>query len=381
MVRTRWSAGTTPGLGRSPRRVAHGIRFVQYPALACAVLLAASSAHGDTPAHDSPTTTSAPARGSWAAPVPPFTELIKSTAPDNRTATAQASEASSTSMTPHARTDMGVPATVLSAYEHGERVLSQEKPGCHLGWAMLAGIGKVESGHADFGSVRVNGDVLTSIYGPPLNGLNGTASISSPAGWARAAGPMQMLPSTWQKWGTDGNNDGRADPQNIYDAALGAGRYLCAEGRDLSTAAGQQQAILSYNPSASYYQLVVSWVRTYQDGLSILPNALHASDIDTATDGHHATEPVGTPPSRREPETTPPPVEPAKPPEVKPEPQPKPQPAPAPAPAPRRGPLRDLVSTANQLVSPPPEGPQPPQGPQPPPRILKDVSNTLDLNR
>lgn len=377
MVRTRWLPGTTLWLGQSPRRVGRRIRLVQYPALACAVLLTASSAHGDTAAHSSPTTDLAPARGSWSAPAPPFTALIKNSTTDPQTATTQVGKVSNIGISSQVRTDMGVPATVLSAYREAERLLAQEKPSCHLGWAVLAGIGKVESGHANSGSVRVNGDMLKSLYGPALNGLNGTVSITSPQGWARAAGPMQMLPSTWQKWGSDANNDGRADPQNIYDAAVGAGRYLCASGSDLNTEEAQHRAILSYNHSESYYQLVTYWIHAYQNGHLISPNAPYPYDINTPTENRHATEPDDTSFSRRQPDPTPRPAEPAKPPEA--EPKPKPQPAPAPF----REPLRELVSTANQLVSPPFEQIQPPQLPQPPQlaRVLKDPSNTLELNR
>ncbi len=47
-----------------------------------------------------------------------------------------------------------------------------------------------------------------------------------------------------------------ADPQNIDDAAVAAGRYLCAGGKDLATGAGWWQAILSYSNSVAYVQNV-----------------------------------------------------------------------------------------------------------------------------
>ena len=49
----------------------------------------------------------------------------------------------------------------------------------------------------------------------------------------------------------DGNGDGIADPFNIDDAALSAAGYLCAKGRDLTTANGWIEAIYSYNQSDS----------------------------------------------------------------------------------------------------------------------------------
>jgi membrane-bound lytic murein transglycosylase B len=67
---------------------------------------------------------------------------------------------------------------------------------------------------------------------------------------------MQFIPSTWRAWASDGNLDGRADPQQIDDAALAAARYLCAGGRDLATGAGWWAAVLAYNGSVPYGQKV-----------------------------------------------------------------------------------------------------------------------------
>ncbi|MEE1789227.1 hypothetical protein PUR28_00175, partial [Streptomyces sp. BE308] len=101
-------------------------------------------------------------------------------------------------------------------------------------WQLLAAIGKVESGQARGGRVDARGTSLTPILGPVLNGA-GFATIRDPDNGAddgdtaydRAVGPMQGIPSTGAHWGTDGNADGRKDPNNIYDAALAAGHYLC----------------------------------------------------------------------------------------------------------------------------------------------------------
>ncbi|WP_425274969.1 lytic murein transglycosylase [Streptomyces monomycini] len=43
---------------------------------------------------------------------------------------------------------------------------------------------------------------------------------------------MQFIPSTWGSWGADGDGDGVKDPNNMFDAALGTARYLCAGDRD-----------------------------------------------------------------------------------------------------------------------------------------------------
>ena len=78
-----------------------------------------------------------------------------------------------------------------------------------------------------------------------------------------AVGPMQFIPSTWARYASDGNGDGRADPFNVYDAALAAARYLCAAGGDLGSEAGQARAVLAYNHSASYVATVLTLAAAY----------------------------------------------------------------------------------------------------------------------
>ena len=86
---------------------------------------------------------------------------------------------------------------------------------------------------------------------------------------------MQFIPSTWVRWGADGNGDGKKDPSNIFDATLAAGRYLCADGRNLSTLPGLDAAVLSYNHSQPYLQTVLAWGMAYRDGaLAVLDSTL-----------------------------------------------------------------------------------------------------------
>ncbi|MGO4429425.1 lytic transglycosylase domain-containing protein, partial [Streptomyces sp. MCAF7] len=88
----------------------------------------------------------------------------------------------------------------------------------------------------------------------------------------RAVGPMQFIPSTWATWGRDGNGDGAKNPNNIYDAALAAGAYLCAGGRDLSVKADLDRAILGYNHSQEYLATVLSWFEYYKKGTHEVPD-------------------------------------------------------------------------------------------------------------
>ncbi|WP_415949612.1 lytic transglycosylase domain-containing protein [Streptomyces sp. KLOTTS4A1] len=201
------------------------------------------------------------------------------------------------------RTDSasGIPASALAAYRSAESALRASAPGCRLPWQLLAAIGKVESGHARGGRVDRGGTTLRPILGPVLNG-DGFARITDTdagvydgdAHFDRAVGPMQFIPSTWARWGSDGNEDGRADPNNVHDAALAAGRYLCAGDRDLAVRADLDRAILSYNHSTAYLRTVLSWLDFYRDGVSEVPDGKGALPLSPGPGGETpANGPVG----------------------------------------------------------------------------------------
>ncbi|MET9800507.1 lytic transglycosylase domain-containing protein [Streptomyces sp. NPDC006368] len=273
----------------------------------------------------------------------------------------------------------GIPATVLAAYRRAEAAVARTDPGCRLPWQLLAAIGKVESGQARGGRVDARGTTLSPILGPVLDG-NGFARIMDTDGGAydgdrgydRAVGPMQFIPSTWARWGADGNGDGRRDPGNIHDAALAAGRYLCAGERTLTVKADLDRAILSYNHSDAYLRTVLAWLAFYQrgahpvpDGSGVLPASPGAGSADTGkgTDtgqgagagakpsprpgggggivvgpqpsGSPKPSPVPRPPSRPSPSA--PPSRPTSPP-PSPSPTPSPTPSTSPTPAPSPSP-------------------------------------------
>ncbi|WP_330457175.1 lytic transglycosylase domain-containing protein [Streptomyces sp. NBC_00820] len=242
--------------------------------------------------------------------------------------------------------EAGIPATVLAAYQKAETDLRAAKPGCNLPWQLLAAIGKVESGQARGGRVDADGTTLGRILGPQLDG-NGFALIPDTdhgaydgnSAYDQAVGPMQFIPSTWAWAGRDGNGDGKKDPNNVYDAALAAGHYLCRNGWDLSSDADLHSAILSYNNSQDYLRLVLNWMEYYGKGTHSVPDG------------------TGTLPSHRSDDSTPrsrptTPSEPRKP--------QKPQSKPTPAPDPRP----DKPGGGGE--SPHPTPPAPPVPSQPP---------------
>ncbi len=159
-----------------------------------------------------------------------------------------------------------VPARALRAYGAAELSVRRSDPGCRLSWATLAGIGRVESDHGRIsgGEVRADGSLTEPIIGVALDGSGPVAAVPDSDGGRldgdteqdRAVGPMQFIPSTWVRWATDANGDGWRDPHNVDDAALAAGRYLCAGGRNMSAGSGWWDGMLTYNRSVRYGQQV-----------------------------------------------------------------------------------------------------------------------------
>jgi len=164
------------------------------------------------------------------------------------------------------------PLVVLDAYWRAAAAQNAADPACRITWWALAGIGKVESGHGTFrgATVGADGAVTTPIIGIPLPALgdsDGGALDGDPT-VDHAVGPMQFIPSTWASSGTDGNGDGNADPQNIYDAARAAAGYLCAASPALDTDAGLRVAYFSYNRSVAYVDQVLGYAHRYQAALA-----------------------------------------------------------------------------------------------------------------
>ena len=169
---------------------------------------------------------------------------------------------------------MRIPAMALSAYRKAEQTMAASAPDCGVSWNLLAGIGRIESSHANGGATDTRGTSVRPIYGPVLDGsLPGNEIIvqSNTGGqtvYARAMGPMQFLPGTWSRYASDGDGDGKADPQNLFDASLSAARYLCSGGMNLRNQAQVLTAVLRYNHSMAYAQNVLGWAAAYATGVA-----------------------------------------------------------------------------------------------------------------
>ena len=159
----------------------------------------------------------------------------------------------------------GVPARALIAYGTAERAQWAATPDCRLSWATLAAIGRVESNHGRLRAVLdADGVARPRIVGVPLDGSPGLAEIPDSDGgrldgdaeFDRAVGPMQFLPTTWARFGADGDGDGVLNPDDLDDAAAAAARYLCANGRDTADGDGWWDGVLAYNRSIDYARRV-----------------------------------------------------------------------------------------------------------------------------
>lgn len=152
-----------------------------------------------------------------------------------------------------------VPTVAMDAYRAAAALADQRVSSCGIQWYDLAGIAQVESNQGRHGATTIaaSGETAPPILGPPLDGQAHRADIPAIATsyddgggpHQQAVGPLQFLPATWNALGAS-VRVAPGDPNNLWDAAVGAALYLCRAG---SFATGPNVAALySYNRSASY---------------------------------------------------------------------------------------------------------------------------------
>ena len=139
---------------------------------------------------------------------------------------------------PSAHAEQGIPANYLALYRNAGREYG-------IPWQVLAGIGSIETDH---GRLRAPG---------VHSGINSFGCCAGPMQFNTHDGP----PSTWDRYGVDGNHD---DTKNIYDPAdaiPSAANYLRELLRDAD--GNLSQAILGYNHSQAYVNDVLARARRY----------------------------------------------------------------------------------------------------------------------
>jgi hypothetical protein len=174
----------------------------------------------------------------------------------------------------------GIPRGVFPAYRSAAISLGRVRPGCGLTWPLLAGVGKVESGHAAGGRVNRTGTTRGLILGPALDGSPGLGKVrdtdkgrlDKDRVWDRPVGPMQMVPSVWRKYSVDGNGDDVRSPNNMYDATAAVGVFLCGQNEDLRNPRDLVRALLRYDHSRDFVATVLRWMRVYSRSVVITPN-------------------------------------------------------------------------------------------------------------
>jgi hypothetical protein len=258
----------------------------------------------------------------------------------------------------------GIPAAAVDAYVRAANRLATEDPGCGIRWTLLAAIGRVESNHGRFGGAMLRDDGYSTkpIRGIPLDGRANVALIrdtdrgllDGDTAYDRAVGPMQFIPSTWQAIGVDGNGDGRRDPDNIFDAAYGAARYLCDGDADLRGAAARARAVRRYNNADEYVRVVLNLADMYETGAVERLPAIGLPPMEAPAPPRPSPGPPPTAAPERPSAPTPGgPAGPGTPAPRPPAPQPAPTPSP-PAPRPAPGPSPTAPTAPPPTTTPPP---------------------------
>jgi cell wall-associated NlpC family hydrolase len=128
-----------------------------------------------------------------------------------------------------------IPPAYLALYMSA----AQTCPG--LPWAVLAGIGEVESDH----------------------GRSTAPGVHSGANYAGAEGPVQLEPSIFAQYAVNADPGTPLSPYNPADAIHAAANLLCAQGAASGTLAGIRRAVFAYNHSWAYVGQVLSWAARY----------------------------------------------------------------------------------------------------------------------
>jgi len=150
----------------------------------------------------------------------------------------------SASSTPSQAALSDIPADYLELYQ-------QAGAQAGIDWAILAGIGKVETNH---GRSRLPG---------VQSGVNSYGCCAGPMQFNITNGP----PSTWDTYARDSDGDGQISPYEPADAIPAAARLLTANGAP----GDNRRAIFSYNHAGWYVDEVLAAAARYREAQALAP--------------------------------------------------------------------------------------------------------------
>lgn len=188
---------------------------------------------------------------------------------------------------------LGISPVLADAYDQALVKMQSVVPGCRIRLALVAAVVEQEAASGRGRTISPTGDLDPRIIGEPLDGGvdaggNPKALINDTDGgrwdgdttYDHAVGIAQFIPSTWAASGLDGNDDGVADPHDVYDAVLSQAAKLCRDGFPLASADDERRALYAYNPAEWY----VTHVLALADQIQVmLDQASPADTSDSAT--------------------------------------------------------------------------------------------------
>jgi membrane-bound lytic murein transglycosylase B len=85
--------------------------------------------------------------------------------------------------------------------------------------------------------------------------------LSVKGSWAGAFGIPQFVPSSYRKYGADGNGDGVVDLHNLADSLASIANYLKSFGWSRNNAVNKKKAVYAYNHCDQYVDAVFAYAR------------------------------------------------------------------------------------------------------------------------
>jgi hypothetical protein len=159
-----------------------------------------------------------------------------------------------------------IPMMALNAYRNTERMMASAYPGCGVSWNLLAGIGRIESMHANGGATDASGAAVRPICG----GADGHCRATShrgpqPAGHLRPRA-IGRCSSAGQSVAVARARNGRRKAHAVRVRPV-PGRHRASVGSNSRDQSQVMTAILRYNNSVAYARNVLGWAAAYATGV------------------------------------------------------------------------------------------------------------------